>query len=361
MQIKARIEKIIKICSKDRTQNQAMRLSLLFTFIIWLFIFVVLAVSPGLNQKKKYKTVRISLAPLPVEKPKAEEKKPVEQKIIEKPTASEILKQKEAEKKSQPAKKAQNEQKTEQKPQVSSAVKNQPSQSNAKTEAPAVPEPKKAVIKYKKSVDELLNEQNSSSKNKNFDWDRMDFSENTNSSASAQNHPAPDAQKLNNSSALSGTAGTKSGGGGKISSEPRNVSAGTNASSETAAQLGEISKTEYSYSAASGIDVSAKINQHKDGKYSMPMTDGTARILRNPEKPELQIKNTDKIDTSKEVTITLKILADGTVPLGGVSFSPAAVLDASVRSELATQIQKWEFSPAPADGQASFVYTIIKR
>lgn len=354
MQIKTRVEKIINICSKDKTQSQAMRISLLLTLVIWIFIFIILAFSPGIS-RKKYKTVKITLAP--VEKAKVEEKTPVEQKIIEKPKTAEISKQKEAEKPAQSVKRVQSEQKS----QPNSAVKKEPSKNNAKTEAPVASEQKKATIKYTKSVDELLNEQNSSSKSKTFDWDSMDFSENTNSASSGRNSDAQNVQKISSSSALSGTAGTKSVGGGKISSETKSASAGMIASSETLAQLGEISETKYSYSAASGIDAVVEVNHHKDGKFSMKMADGTARILRKPEKPEFEIKNKDKIDASKKVTITLKILADGTVPLGGVSFSPAAVLDASVRSELAAQIQKWEFSPADGDGQASFEYSIIKR
>ena len=86
MQIKSQIEKYINIFSKDKTQNQAMRLALLLTLIIWMILFVVLAVSPGWNQKKKYKTIRISLAPL--EEVRKEEKNPLEQKTIGKTKAA---------------------------------------------------------------------------------------------------------------------------------------------------------------------------------------------------------------------------------------------------------------------------------
>lgn len=334
MQVKAQIEKIIKISSDDKTQSQAIRLSLLFTLIIWLILFVILAVSPGWNQKKKYKTVKITLAPVE----KTEEKIKPEQKIVEKPKVSEKLKQAE------------------------SAKKSAATENSAK---PAASEPKKANIKYAKSVDELLEEQNSVSKNKNFDWDSMDFSENTNSSVAGKNNSVQNTQKLNNSDSLSGTAGTKTDSGGRISSEPQKNSAGTNASSSTLAQLGEISKSEYSSTAAAaGLDSVAKgINQHLNGKYSIKMSDGSPRILVFPAEPRLKIseENSKTIDSTRNLTITLKILADGTVPLGGVSFSPASAIDSSVRSELAAQIQTWRFSSASTDGQASFYYSIIKR
>ncbi len=377
MQVKAQIEKIIKISSDDKTQSQAIRLSLLFTLIIWLILFVILAVSPGWNQKKKYKTVKITLAPVE----KTEEKIKPEQKIVEKPKVSEELKQAESAKKSETVKQTQTEKKSlDSKPKTSENQKTSSNSAPKKAEnsqntqkksaatensaKPTASEPKKANIKYAKSVDELLEEQNSVSKNKNFDWDSMDFSENTNSSVAGKNNSVQNTQKLNNSDSLSGTAGTKTDGGGKISSEPQKNSAGTNASSSTLAQLGEISKSEYSSTAAAGLETVAKgINQHLNGKYSMAMSDGSARILVYPDEPHLKIseENSKTIDSTRNLTITLKILADGTVPLGGVSFSPASAIDSSVRSELAAQIQTWRFSSASTDGQASFYYSIIKR
>ncbi len=377
MQIKNQIERIIRISSDDKTQNQAMRLALLFTLIIWLILFVILAVSPGWNQKKKYKTVKITLAP--IEKP--EEKVKPEQKIVEKAKVSEEIKQSESAKKSETIKQTQTEKKSQDsKPKTSELQKTDSNSVPKKPEnlqsaqkkvektensaKPAASEPKKANIKYAKSVDELLEEQNSVSKSKNFDWDSMDFSENTNSSETGKNNSAQNTQKLNNSASLSGTAGTKTDGGGRISSETQKTSAGTNASSSTLAQLGAISNSEYSSTAAAGLDTVAKgINQHLNGKYSMSMSDGSARILVYPDEPRLKIseEKSKTIDSTRNLTITLKILADGTVPLGGVSFSPASAIDSSVRSELAAQIQTWRFSSAATDGQASFYYSIIKR
>ena len=150
MQIKSQIEKYINIFSKDKTQNQAMRLALLLTLIIWMILFVVLAVSPGWNQKKKYKTIRISLAPL--EEVRKEEKNPLEQKTIGKTKAAEPAKREEAQKK------------VDVKKTVQAEKKSQPAKQ-------PVQEAKKANIKYGKSVDELLEAQNSVSKKKTFDWD----------------------------------------------------------------------------------------------------------------------------------------------------------------------------------------------
>ncbi len=373
MQIKTQIEKYIKNYSDDKTQNQAMRLALLFTLIIWLTLFVILAFSPGLNQKKKYKTVQITLAL--VEKIKPEEKiagntkKTEEQKQSETAKKTENVKQTQTEKKSQDAKpKTSSVQKTN---SDSAPKKTENSQStqkkvekNADSAKPAASEPKKANIKYAKTVEQLLEEQNSVSKNKNFDWDSMDFTENTNSSGSGKNNSEQNTQKLNSSDALSGTAGTKTDVGGRISSETQKTSAGTNASSSTLARLGEISKSEFSSTAAAGLDTVAKgINQHSSGKYSMSMLDGSARILVYPDEPRLKIseENSKTIDSTRNLTITMKILADGTVPLGGVSFSPASAIDSAVRSELAAQIQTWRFSSASSDGQAGFYYSIIKR
>ena len=322
MQIKSQIEKYINIFSKDKTQNQAMRLALLLTLIIWMILFVVLAVSPGWNQKKKYKTIRISLAPL--EEVRKEEKNPLEQKTIGKTKAAEPAKREEAQKK------------VDVKKTVQAEKKSQPVKQH-------VQEAKKANIKYGKSVDELLEAQNSVSKKKTFDWDSMDFSENTNFSSSV---PKSNVQKLDNSSSFSGTAGTKTVSDGRVSSETQKSSAGSDVSSKTLSQLGAISKSEYSSVAAAGLESVAKgINQHLSGKYSMSMQDGSSRILLYPDEPRLKIseENSRTIDSTRNLTITLKILADGTVPLGGVSFSPASAIDSAVRSELAffQRIDRW--------------------
>ena len=322
MQIKSQIEKYINIFSKDKTQNQAMRLALLLTLIIWMILFVVLAVSPGWNQKKKYKTIRISLAPL--EEVRKEEKNPLEQKTIGKTKAAEPAKREEAQKK------------VDVKKTVQAEKKSQPVKQH-------VQEAKKANIKYGKSVDELLEAQNSVSKKKTFDWDSMDFSENTNFSSSV---PKSNVQKLDNSSSFSGTAGTKTVSDGRVSSETQKSSAGSDVSSKTLSQLGAISKSEYSSVAAAGLESVAKgINQHLSGKYSMSMQDGSSRILLYPDEPRLKIseENSRTIDSTRNLTITLKILADGTVPLGGVSFSPASAIDSAVDSDMAffQRIDRW--------------------
>lgn len=338
MKIVSQIEKIINRNSSDKTQNRAMHIALYFTVVLWFILFILFAISPGSYQKKKYKTVQITLAPVPVEVKKPQEKKVNVAKSAEKKIVSE-------------KKEAKTEVKTVPKKEGSTVKKTETVQ-------------KKANIKYKKSVDDLMEGQTSSSKSKSFDWDSMDFEENTNATSKTSTEvKRSSAKTLNNSESLKGSAGVVSEKSGAVTSETSKNSSVQKVSGETRAALGDIEQTTYSLIAAEGLTTELDgIAKHSNGKFSLEMEDGSARILVYPKEPRLLIskENAKLIDSTKHVKITLKINKDGTVPLAGISFSPISVLPGSVRSELASQLQTWRFSTSDTDGQATFDYTITK-
>ena len=351
MQIKNQVEKYIDIYSTDETQARAMKIGLVFTGIIWFILLIILAVSPGWQQKKKYKTVRIILEP-PVER------------ISDNKVAAAAAAQAPA-----PVSETKAEPKSSAKADSAPAapVKQVESQKQAnlpkKTEAAKpVTEAKKANIKYGKSVDELMNAQVSKTSSKSVDWDSMDWSENSSSNSTSS---VSNAKAVNNDSALSGTAATKTNASGGVSTNNQKVSAGLNATSSTSSSLSSIANQKYSMSAANGItsQVSAGISANSDGKLSLAMTDGSSRILLDPKKPYIEIsdENAKLIDSTRNVVITFRILAAGNVPLNEIIITPSSALPVRVQSEIKEQISKWRFAAASSDGQARFDYSIIKK
>lgn len=363
MKIRSQFEKYINIYSTDETQAKAMKVGFLFTGIIWFVLLIVLAVLPGLQVKKKYKTVRIILEPA-VQKSADKEISSFSSST----GASEIKSEPKIAKQQNPA------------PSASAAPaqkKTETSNKNAQTQKSSTKtaasdsvqknktsgERKKAVIKYAKSVDELLGEQQNSSAKKNVDWDSLDFAENTSGSSSAT--ASEKVQSLENSSALSGYAATKTDSDGGISTVGKKTSSGTNASSETSALLKGVKNSTYSSSAANGLksQISVGTSSDSSGKFSLAMTDGSSRILLDPAEPFIAISEEAAalIDSTRNVSITFRILPQGNVPLNAIAISPSSSLPLEVQSEIKAQISKWRFASALTDGQARFDYSIIKR
>ena len=59
MHIRSQVEKYIDTYSTDETQARAMRIAICGTGILWFILLILLAVAPGFNRQKKYKTIKI--------------------------------------------------------------------------------------------------------------------------------------------------------------------------------------------------------------------------------------------------------------------------------------------------------------
>ena len=273
MQIKDQVEKYIDIYSTDETQAKAMRLALVFTGVLWLLLLIILAISPGWHKQKKYKTVRIMLepavelksdksvasaaaasAPSPVTEKKAEPKASAQKNT------------------SQPAPK-----------------KEEPKPVTKPAEAPkAAAEPKKANIKYKKSVEDQMASQSAAQNKKQYDnaWENMNFSENKSSSSSSSST----VKSVSNSSAMSGSAASSSGNNTGVSTKNEKTSAGTKGSEATTTALGDVQSAKYSDTAAKGISAAITYGYSRsDGKYAFNVDGGSSRVLLDPAKPEIRI------------------------------------------------------------------------
>ena len=404
MQLVDKFNSFVETHTDDKTQANALKTAVVGTGILWLILVVLMSVCPGFRKPECYKTISIMLEPVSesisekseklnpaaekIENPNAKEaaasakiEKAVEKqsepaKPVQKP-AEQIKKQETAKKADnpaaktveKPAKSAEPVKPAESKPENSKAAPaktvEQPKAAPKVPETTTAPAPKKAKIKYKKSLDELMEEQmGASAKQKAFDdsmFDDVVAETNTSSQSVSKN-----VNRMNNSSALSGSAAVAADStSGSVSATADRAEKPSSASSATSAMLSKISAAQYSTTIGNGLSSKSdvKVAQSTDGKLAIELSDGSARVLLEPLKPVIIIseENGKRIDSSRQVVISFRILAAGNVPFSGITITPSSALPEEIQSEIKDQVSTWRFAPASSDGQAKFEYSIIKR
>ena len=404
MQLVDKFNSFVETHTDDKTQANALKTAVVGTGILWLILVVLMSVCPGFRKPERYKTISIMLEPVSesisekseklnpaaekIENAKAKEaaasansKKAVEKqsepaKPVQKP-AEQIKKQETAKKADnpaaktveKPAKSAEPVKPAESKPENSKAAPaktvEQPKAAPKVPETTTAPAPKKAKIKYKKSLDELMEEQmGASAKQKAFDDSKFnDVVAETNTSSQSV---SKNVNRMNNSSALSGSAAVAADStSGSVSATADRAEKPSSASSATSAMLSKISAAQYSTTIGNGLSSKSdvKVAQSTDGKLAIELSDGSARVLLEPLKPVIIIseENGKRIDSSRQVVISFRILAAGNVPFSGITITPSSALPEEIQSEIKDQVSTWRFAPASSDGQAKFEYSIIKR
>lgn len=404
MQLVDKFNSFVETHTDDKTQANALKTAVVGTGILWLILVVLMSVCPGFRKPERYKTISIMLEPVsesisekseklnpaaekienanakeaaaPANIKKAVEKQSEPAKPVQKP-AEQIKKQETAKKADNPAaktvekptKSAEPVKPAESKPENSKAAPaktvEQPKAAPKVPETTTAPAPKKAEIKYKKSLDELMEEQMlASAKPKAFDdsmFDDVVAETNTSSQSVSKN-----VKSMNNSSALSGSAAVAADStSGSVSAKADRAEKPSSASSATAAMLSKISAAQYSTTIGNGLSSKSdvKVAQSTDGKLAIELSDGSARVLLEPLKPVIIIseENGKRIDSSRQVVISFRILAAGNVPFSGITITPSSALPEEIQSEIKDQVSTWRFAPASSDGQAKFEYSIIKR
>ncbi len=404
MQLVDKFNSFVETHTDDKTQANALKTAVVGTGILWLILLVLMSVCPGFRKPERYKTISIMLEPVsesisekseklnpaaekienanakeaaaPANIKKAVEKQSEPAKPVQKP-AEQIKKQETAKKADnpaaktaeKPAKSAEPVKPAESKPENSKAAPaktvEQPKAAPKVPETTAAPAPKKAKIKYKKSLDELMEEQmGASAKQKAFDesmFDDVVAETNTSSQSVSKN-----VNRMNNSSALSGSAAVAADStSGSVSATADRAEKPSSASSATSAMLSKISAAQYSTTIGNGLSSKSdvKVAQSTDGKLAIELSDGSARVLLEPLKPVIIIseENGKRIDSSRQVVISFRILAAGNVPFSGITITPSSALPEEIQSEIKDQVSTWRFAPASSDGQAKFEYSIIKR
>lgn len=404
MQLVDKFNSFVETHTDDKTQANALKTAVVGTGILWLILVVLMSVCPGFRKPERYKTISIMLEPVsesisekseklnpaaekienanakeaaaPANIKKAVEKQSEPAKPVQKP--AEQIKKQETSKKAhnpaaktveKPAKSAEPVKPAESKPENSKAAPaktvEQPKAAPKVPETTTAPAPKKAKIKYKKSLDELMEEQmGASAKQKAFDdsmFDDVVAETNTSSQSVSKN-----VNRMDNSSALSGSAAVAADStSGSVSATADRAEKPSSASSATSAMLSKISAAQYSTTIGNGLSSKSdvKVAQSTDGKLAIELSDGSARVLLEPLKPVIIIseENGKRIDSSRQVVISFRILAAGNVPFSGITITPSSALPEEIQSEIKDQVSTWRFAPASSDGQAKFEYSIIKR
>lgn len=404
MQLVDKFNSFVETHTDDKTQANALKTAVVGTGILWLILVVLMSVCPGFRKPERYKTISIMLEPVsesisekseklnpaaekienanakeaaaPANIKKAVEKQSEPAKPVQKP-AEQIKKQETAKKADnpaaktveKPAKSAEPVKPAESKPENSKAAPaktvEQPKAAPKVPETTTAPAPKKAKIKYKKSLDELMEEQmGASAKQKAFDESKfVDVVAETNTSSQSV---SKNVNRMNNSSALSGSAAVAADStSGSVSATADRAEKPSSASSATSAMLSKISAAQYSTTIGNGLSSKSdvKVAQSTDGKLAIELSDGSARVLLEPLKPVIIIseENGKRIDSSRQVVISFRILAAGNVPFSGITITPSSALPEEIQSEIKDQVSTWRFAPASSDGQAKFEYSIIKR
>ena len=382
--------------AEDKTQASGIRISLVGTVIFWILLIVFLAVSPYFKKPKKFNTVKITLAPPELTNTEKSEKtnpaltkddtakaleaaapkqnaqkkadipqttkesaKPAVKKPIEQAQKSPAKKEAPKQAESKPASAAP-------KPAENTPQKAAQTASKAPAESKPVEQPKKANIKYKQSLEELMEQQMSGKTKTEFD-DSM-FADDA---VAASNVPAASSNSnvkaLSGSSALSGSAGkaADSSSGALTSEVAKDTSRQDSVSAGTVGKLANVAAATYTQSIGNGLSAETSVQRAKssDGKFLLSLENGSARSLIDPAEPKIMLSAEAGrlIDGSREVRISFRIMAAGNVPASGISFHPASALPLEVQAEIREQISKWRFVPASSDGQANFDYSIIKR
>ena len=404
MQLVDKFNSFVETHTDDKTQANALKTAVVGTGILWLILVVLMSVCPGFRKPERYKTISIMLEPVsesisekseklnpaaekienanakeaaaPANIKKAVEKQSEPAKPVHKP-AEQIKKQETAKKADnpaaktveKPAKSAEPVKPAESKPENSKAAPaktvEQPKSAPKVPETTTAPAPKKAKIKHGKSVDDLMEEQmGASAKQKAFDesmFDDVVAETNTSSQSVSKN-----VKRMNNSSALSGSAAVAAdSASGSVSATADRAEKPSSASSATSAMLSKISAAQYSTTIGNGLSSKSdvKVAQSTDGKLAIELSDGSARVLLEALKPVIIIseENGKRIDSSRQVVISFRMLAAGNVPFSGITITPSSALPEEIQSEIKDQVSTWRFAPASSDGQAKFEYSIIKR
>lgn len=318
-----------------------------FAFTAFFFLaFLIFSLAVKFKPQEKFQVLTINLASFPVEKKSLQETTLQKKDVPSKNQSSKAVEKiKPVEPKKIPEEKSSS--------QKNKIVKNGLPVSSEKQKTFEEP-------KIKKSVEQLMAENNSSAK-KTAEWNESFFDD----SQTVQSRNISEAQnKSSVKSSVEGTAAKSSAEktSGVSSSSELAGSGNADVSEETKSSLANIKNT-FSSSVSGNIKSKTSVaSQNSGGKLSIKMSDGKSRELLYPKNPVIFIseENAKLVDETKKVIVRFKVRADGTVPVTGISILPSSLLPLQIQAEIKEQIQLWRFSEESSglDGTASFDYTL---
>lgn len=318
-----------------------------FAFTAFFFLaFLIFSLAVKFKPQEKFQVLTINLASFPIEKKSLQETTLQKKDVPSKNQSSKAVEKiKPVEPKKIPEEKSSS--------QKNKIVKNGLPVSSEKQKTFEEP-------KIKKSVEQLMAENNSSAK-KTAEWNESFFDD----SQTVQSKNISEVQnKSSVKSSVEGTAAKSSAEktSGVSSSSESAGSGNADVSEETKNSLANIKNT-FSSSVSGNIKSKTSVaSQNSGGKLSIKMSDGKSRELLYPKNPVIFIseENAKLVDETKKVIVRFKVRADGTVPVTGISILPSSLLPLQIQAEIKEQIQLWRFSEESSglDGTASFDYTL---
>lgn len=326
---------------------------LITVFLTVLFFAIMILVK--VEEKPKYKTIKINLSQATMQTP---EKKL--EKIQEKPEsvkqAEEVIKTSEAvsQTKAEVSKQSESVKKTESKAKAPS-----PKKTASSTETPSKPkentEPKEKVTpSLVKSQEQLMQEAMANKKQASFD-DYDPFADDDESEYDWSESVA--LSSLSNTSSIEGSAALSSvsQNSTQTSSSKGQTQAASSNTSNALQGLKNVSAT-----TAGRISTIQVGTSNSSDNVTIKTDDGRNRELLSPAKPEIRLseENAKKISGTVKVNILIKIFADGTVPATYVRFTPASVLPMEVQDEIKNIIRQWRFVSDVSEATATLEYTI---
>ena len=302
-----------------------------FAFTAFFFLaFLIFSLAVKFKPQEKFQVLTINLASFPVEKKSLQETTLQKKDVPSKNQSSkDVEKIKPVEPKKIPEEKSSS--------QKNKIVKNGLPVSSEKQKTFEEP-------KIKKSVEQLMAENNSSAK-KTAEWNESFFDD----SQTVQSKNISEAQnKSSVKSSVEGTAAKSSAEktSGVSSSSESAGSGNADVSEETKSSLANIKNT-FSSSVSGNIKSKTSVaSQNSGGKLSIKMSDGKSRELLYPKNPVIFIseENAKLVDETKKVIVRFKVRADGTVPVTGISILPSSLLPLQIQAEIKEQIQLWRFA-----------------
>lgn len=318
-----------------------------FAFTAFFFLaFLIFSLAVKFKPQEKFQVLTINLASFPVEKKSLQETTLQKKDVPSKNKSSkDVEKIKPVEPKKIPEEKSSS--------QKNKIVKNGLPVSSEKQKTFEEP-------KIKKSVEQLMAENNSSAK-KTAEWNESFFDD---SQTVQSKNISEEQNKSSVKSSVEGTAAKSSAEktSGVSSSSESAGSGNADVSEETKSSLANIKNT-FSSSVSGNIKSKTSVaSQNSGGKLSIKMSDGKSRELLYPKNPVIFIskENAKLVDETKKVIVRFKVRADGTVPVTGISILPSSLLPLQIQAEIKEQIQLWRFSEESSglDGTASFDYTL---
>ena len=315
-------------------------------FTAFFFVaFLIFSLAVKFKPQEKFQALTINLASFPVEKKSLPET---------------TLQKKNVPSKNQSSKEVENIKSVEPKKISEEKSVSQKNEIEKKESASSEKQKTFEEPKIKKSVEQLMVENNSSAK-KTAEWNENFFDD----SQTVQSKNVSEVKnKVLSKSSVEGTAAKSSveKQSGVSSSSESTGNKNSEASEETKNSLANIKNT-FSSSVSGNIKSKTSVaSQNAGGKLSIKMSDGKSRELLYPKNPVIFIseENAKLVDETKKVIVRFKVLADGTVPVTGISIVPSSLLPPQIQTEIKEQIQLWRFSEESSglDGTASFDYTL---